>query len=94
MAIGAPSRQKGTKMSVLDELVKKENWTVDRTLITGVPLLTYLEDISFGEIEEAADELASLREERDALRLVADAARTGQGLDDALDALDALKGEK
>jgi hypothetical protein len=39
-------------------------------------------------------ELASLREERDALRLVADAARTGQGLDDALDALDALKGEK
>jgi hypothetical protein len=165
MAIGAPSRQKGTKMSVLDELVKKENWTVDRTLITGVPLLTYLEDISFGEIEEAADELASLRDElqdykddaeqsksvfkrildekcpsdevhctcvphlreeykkleaerddykskweyveglnkavvaqndsikaeRDALKLVADAARTGQGLDDALDA---LKGEK
>jgi hypothetical protein len=44
--------------------------------------------------EQAADELASLREELDALRLVADAARTGQGLDDALDALDALKGEK
>jgi hypothetical protein len=36
----------------------------------------------------------SVKEERDALRLVAGAARTGQGLDDALDALDALKGEK
>jgi hypothetical protein len=45
-------------------------------------------------LKEAAAELASLREELDALRLVADAARTGQGLDDALDALDALKGEK
>jgi hypothetical protein len=45
-------------------------------------------------MHRAAAELASLRDERDALRLVADAARTGQGLDDALDALDALKGEK
>jgi hypothetical protein len=36
----------------------------------------------------------SIKAERDALKLVADAARTGQGLDDALDALDALKGEK
>jgi hypothetical protein len=37
-------------------------------------------------MDAAAAELASLREELDALRLVADAARTGQGLDDALDA--------
>ena len=35
--------------------------------------------------ERAADELA-------ALEAVAEAARTGKGLDDALDALDALKG--
>jgi hypothetical protein len=46
------------------------------------------------EVEACRERGKKLRDERDALKLVVDAVLTGRGLDDALDALDALKGEK
>jgi len=44
----------------LKRLVDKNNWGIDRMRQNGMPLLECLEDVSYGELEEAAVELAAL----------------------------------
>ena len=44
----------------MKRLVDKNNWGIDRMRQNGMPLLECLEDVSYGELEEAAVELAAL----------------------------------
>jgi hypothetical protein len=73
----------------LDKILKKSNTSSPLEDMIGWFWLDWngKSEIEENRCEQAAAELA-------ALEAIAEAARTGQGLDDALDALDALKGEK
>jgi len=73
----AAAPQKGKTMLAIEILKSMKEFRVDDEL----PFNT----VDYLNIDTAIEELA-------ALEAVAEAARTGRGLDDALDALDALKG--
>jgi len=91
----------------LKRLVDKSNWGIDKMRQNGMPLLECLEDVSYGELEEAAVELAALEAVAEAAQrvrkhlpdsVIGDGQRYYQALlsgGEAFDlcrALDALKG--
>jgi len=55
---------------LLNRLVDKNNWGIDRMRRNGLPLLECLEDVSYGELDEASDELAALEAVADAAQEV------------------------